>query len=228
MGCPFSGLLLALAANLLFICGPALAQTATWTGATSNDWMDGSNWSTKAVPVLATMVDIGTVAPNATVLGVGSAQSAEARGLSVGFGGIGSLTIQNGSTLTLSAVDPHGAMIGAGANGTVTVDGTGSQLVLSNRTLSVGDTSTGSLKISNSGAVFAFDTVVGYFGTATGTLNIESGGTLTTGGEAFIGNDDGAQGTVTVTGNGSQWTVIGRLKLGGNGAATLQSPMVAR
>jgi len=44
-------------------CGrPAFAQTANWTGGTSTDYFDGSNWSTSAAPVLNQQVDIQTPA----------------------------------------------------------------------------------------------------------------------------------------------------------------------
>ena len=44
-------------------CGrPAFAQTANWTGGTSTDYFDGSNWSTSAAPALNQQVDIQTPA----------------------------------------------------------------------------------------------------------------------------------------------------------------------
>src|SRR5712691_8834133 len=76
--------------------GLALAMTTPshatdWTGATSNNWFTGTNWSA-GVPNGATVANIDTVTPNATVVG---ATGAQASLLTVGVSGTGMLTIQN-------------------------------------------------------------------------------------------------------------------------------------
>ena len=67
---------------------------------------------------------------------------------------------------------------------------------------------------------------VGYYGP--GYLNITSGGTVSTGGITYIGNESAASGygsgTVTVDGSGSSWTT-GQLDVGyaGTGSLTISN-----
>jgi fibronectin-binding autotransporter adhesin len=135
----------------LSISAPAAAQT--WTGATSSDWTNGSNWNTGVVPS-GTNVTISTNSPNPTVLGVGGAAAGTTGDIAVGNGAgtTGNLTIQNGSTLTTTGFNKR---IGsaAGSTGTVTVTGAGSQWTLSGRALSVGSLGNGTLNIEDGGKV---------------------------------------------------------------------------
>jgi len=104
----------------------------------------------------------------------------------------GTLNIQNGGTASAANVT-----IGqnSGSVGTVTVNGSGSQLNVSN-----------SLTVGAAGG--------------TGALNIQNGGTVTTQGNAFVGQTAGT-GNVLVDGAGSNWTVNGFLNLGSSGNGTL-------
>ena len=104
------------------------------------------------------------------------------------------LTIQTGGTLT-----NFGGFVGnlPGSQGTVTVSGAGSSW-------------------TNIGNV-----VVG--GLGTGTLTIQDGGTVNSGGGGSVGLAAGSNGTVTVTGPGSIWNngTGGGLNIGSFGTGTL-------
>jgi T5SS/PEP-CTERM-associated repeat protein len=94
------------------------AQTF-WTGAISSDWFTAGNWS-GGVPTIGTTAFINTL-PNATVDGaVGAAAAAQF--VAVGQVGAGSLTIQNGGTLTTFT----GLVGQPTGKGDVTVTGPGS------------------------------------------------------------------------------------------------------
>ncbi|HEY0256107.1 MAG TPA: PEP-CTERM sorting domain-containing protein [Candidatus Methylacidiphilales bacterium] len=152
--------------------------------------------------------------------------------LEVGAGGSGTLTVENGATLatgTEQGTDETGAYInGADEDdgSTATVDGSGSSWT------NTGDLAIGfyagapsSLTISNGGDVSVSGGLI--LGSGTGgqaTLEIESGGTLESGtGQsadeigASVGDTEGSNGTVTITGNGSKWTVASSLSIGANG-----------
>jgi autotransporter-associated beta strand protein len=105
---------LALAALASALPGAARAQDATWTGATSNDWFTGSNWSTGTVPTgVATFT--GNGAPT-TVNLFGNGSIATIRfdalapaysffngGFNGGIGGVG--IVNNSSNLQSFAVE---------------------------------------------------------------------------------------------------------------------------
>jgi outer membrane autotransporter protein len=162
--------------------------------------------------------------------------------LFVGFDGSGTLNITNGGAVSNDGFGSIGE--GTGSTGTVTVDGAGSTWANSSY-LSVGFDGSGTLSITNGGAVssgFGFigdDTdstgtvtvdgagstwtnssylSVGFDGS--GTLNITNGGTVSSG-FGFIGVDAGSTGTVTVDGTGSIWTNSGCLCVGLDGSGTL-------
>ena len=61
---------------------------------------------------------------------------------------------------------------------------------------------------------------VGY--SSTGTLIIQNGGTVGSSGTAYIGRSAGTQGSVTVSGSGSQWTYNNRLYIGSLGKGSLE------
>lgn len=179
------GLLIgALGAALLWLsAGAASAQTAVWTGATSNDWTNGSNWSTGTAPVAGQTVNIGAAGasrPDA-ILGISGPMVVSAGSINVGqvAGVLGALTIQNGSRLTNTS-SARLAVV-AGSSGTVTVTGSGSQWTIPFGTFYVGFQGTGTLNIENGGQVTTgSNTVLGGGIAASGTLNINSGGTLQT------------------------------------------------
>ena len=190
---------------------------------------------------------VGTV----TVTGVGSQWNnvvdslSSGLILSVGYHGTGTLNIEDGGVVNnnlgnLGGVGGIG--VNAGAVGTVTVTGVGSQW--NNIVLSVGGAGTGTLnveeggRVSNeSGSISATgtatvtgmgsqwnnngDLTVGGGGTGTGTLNIEDRGVVNND-VGIISGFDGSSGMVTVTGDGSQWNNNGgSLFVGLEGMGTL-------
>lgn len=162
--------------------GLASAQSAAvWIGATSNDWTDGSNWSTGAAPTAANTLNMNVTSPNAAVLGVGGPATGATGGFIMGgsvAGEIGNLTIQNGSTLTTSNAARFG--LAATSGGVVTVTGPRSQWSVAGL-ISLGFAGTGTLHIQNGGLVVATGGLTIANGVASsGTLNISSGGTLQT------------------------------------------------
>jgi outer membrane autotransporter protein len=124
---------------------------------------------------------------------VGTAGAA-ALNLAVGQSGTGMLTILGGGTLT----NTLGAVgNGPGSQGTVTVTGPGATW-----------TNTGTIQIG---------------GLGTGTLTIQNGGTVNSGGGGSVGLSAGSSGTVIVTGPGSTWnnTPGGGLDIGAFGRGML-------
>ena len=131
------------------------SRAVDWTGTISTDWFDVGNWSA-GVPTNATGTRIDTVTPNATVIGAAGAQATSLR---VGVSGTGTLTIQNGGTVS-SALGI--IAVNAGSTGAVTVDGAGSSW-----------TNSGSLYVGSGGS---------------GTLTIRNGGAVSNGGGSYLGN----------------------------------------
>ncbi|WP_246674387.1 autotransporter domain-containing protein [Mesorhizobium sp. B4-1-1] len=208
-----------------------------WNGSASADWFTAGNWS-GGVPTGADAVHIDTVSPNAPVIGSAGAQAA---GLSVGYSGIGTLTIQNGGTVTNTF-----GIIGYGpvSKGTATVDGAGSSWTNSGD-LYVGYSGDGTLAIQNGGKVSnsvgsiggnsdsigavtvdgvgsswtsSVNLYVGYSGA--GTLTVKNGGAVSDV-QSAIGYFSGSTGAVTVEGADSSWTNSGNLTVGVSGAGAL-------
>lgn len=154
---------------------PRSVAAQTWTGATSSDWTVGSNWSGGTVPVAGTVI---IDSPNPAVLGLTGPAIGKSGNFSIGVTAAGTLTIQNGSTLTSS-----GAVVrlGLGGVGIVTVTGAGSQWTASSGQLNVAINGTGILNIQNGGQVIAQNGLgLGINAGSSGTLNISGGGILQT------------------------------------------------
>jgi len=172
--------------------------------------------------------------------------------LTIGGFGTGTLTITNGGTVS----NAFGA-VGQGfegrdfpATGLVIVDGAGS--TWTNRTgVNIGGSGTGTLKITNAGAVSSpVGTIAGGTGSTgivtvdgagsswrnsgdlrvgrqgTGTLEITDGGSVLSKsgliGGTFLGLNAHASGLVMVDGTGSSWINSGQLVVGNGGAGTLK------
>ncbi|WP_170991596.1 MULTISPECIES: autotransporter outer membrane beta-barrel domain-containing protein [Bradyrhizobium] len=127
--------------------GSAAAQT--WTGATSNDWTVGSNWSTGTAPAGGAVV-IST--PGNVVLGVSPGATGTTGSFRLGSAGTTSFTIQNGSTLATTGT-PIQIGTNAGATTTMTVTGAGSQWTIGTGTFTLGGGGTVVLNISDGATV---------------------------------------------------------------------------
>ncbi|WP_162224956.1 autotransporter domain-containing protein [Neptunomonas antarctica] len=176
-----------LATGLSAIALPAWSVDTSRTGA-SGDWFTTDNWDTNAVP---------TSSDNTFIDNDGAAQvssgTAQARDLSVGFSGNGTLDITNGG-----AVSNTFGFIGRNSGSSissVTVDGVGSSW-----------TNSGNLSVGHSGD---------------GTLNVSDGGTVSNN-RGFIGFGLGSTSRATVDGAGSSWTNSDSLYVGDSGNGTLE------
>ncbi|CAE6864254.1 hypothetical protein R69746_07987 [Paraburkholderia aspalathi] len=183
-----------------------------------------------------------TVDDTEALSGSGQSVTVSRRNLWVGNYGTGVLTISNGAKV--SGQQYNYIAVNRGTNGTVTVDGAGSELTSSDNTIA-GYGGTGTLTISNGGKVNAGGGGLGAYsyatGTATvdgagsewnnsgtmavgnggvGTLTISNGGKVTNSGGA-IGVAAGSVGTVTVTGTASTWANSGSLTVGDAGKGSL-------
>jgi T5SS/PEP-CTERM-associated repeat protein len=116
----------------------------------------------------------------------------------VGYSGSGTLNIANGGVVTTTR-----STVGSvtGSSGTVKVTGAGSQWNNAQE-LTVGNAGTGILNIENGGVVNSVN-----------TNNFFS--------PNFVGLNSGSNGTVKVTGTGSQWNVGQTLYVGNSGTGTL-------
>ena len=121
---------------------------------------------------------------------------AAARSLDIGQGGSGMLVIRSGGTLAVSG----GSAIGNLPRGVGTVE------------------------VIGAGANWSSASSVVVGGLGTGTLLIQDGGTVNSGGGSVglsVGPTGPGAGTVTVTGAGSNWSNSGTIVVGGQGTGTL-------
>ena len=161
--------------SLLFLAGVALvggriqpAQAACaadncWIGTTSADWFVGTNWSTGAVPTAATNVIIDQGSPNPNpFIGINGTSNAATSFTAV----IGDVTGATGA-VTVSTTNANPA--------SWTLDGDGSH---GHIPLFVGGSGTGTLTITNGGAVTTTgpigNVVIGSASTGTGTVTVGS------------------------------------------------------
>ncbi|PAY04035.1 hypothetical protein CK489_32605 [Bradyrhizobium sp. UFLA03-84] len=162
-------LLLSASVAALSALAPGSAAAQTWTGATSNDWTVGSNWSGGAAPTSGTSPNI--VAGSTVVLGVNPGATSTTGNMAIRdvAGGTTSLTIQNGATLTANLNVSMGDVAGGSTN--LTVTGAGSQFM------------TGALTVGTTG---------------TGVVNVTDGATLSTSARIILGTPVGGTGTLNV------------------------------
>ncbi|MGX1322485.1 T5SS/PEP-CTERM-associated repeat protein [Bradyrhizobium sp. USDA 377] len=232
------------------------------TGSFGTVTVSGGTWANNAQPIVIGVAGTGTlnILFGGTVsslagtisAGIGGADQVLMRagswtltnGLTVGGLGEGTLTVEDGSTVTSG-----GGIIGdqGFSIGTATVDGAGSTWDSGGLTIGNLSSSNGKLNIQNGGTVSSTAAIIGntdgstgaatVTGAAsrwtltsdlfvgldgTGKLSVEDGGTVTTT-HLAVGVFSGSTGTVTVTGANSALTVTagGAISLGGDGAATL-------
>ncbi len=128
----------------------------------------------------------------------------------VGAAGRGSLSITGGAVANLGGTETVVGE-GAGAAGTISVDGEASRLQLDGSTsLTLGEQGTGSLSLTNGGKVaLPPQTTLGDAAGANGTISVDGGGSVLT-----------SDGTTTIGNNG-----IGSLSITRTGTANLDGPV---
>ncbi len=182
---------------------------------------------------------------NGTVLvnGAGSILTTS-NGLNIGGSGKGSLTITGGGSVTSNGA----AEIGGSGAGLVWLDGVGSSLSIKNYPLYIGYGRAGTMTITGGGKVDSGGGIYTYLGYQSGvtatvtldgagsqwstatafyvgysssaTINVTNGGKLSSALHAYLGNNPGSAGVVTVDGPGSTWN-LGDLQIGVGGTGHL-------
>ena len=183
----------------------------------------------------------------ATVDGAGSAWTSSG-GLTVGYSGSGALTVTNGGSVSSGSSSSFSDSIAYNPQsiGVVTVDGTGSSWTSHGGLVIVGSQGSGTLNVTNGGAVSGASADVGNascsMGSVTvdgagltwtnsgylligsyqgaGTLKITGGGTVRSN-TGYIGDRSGSNGVATVDGAGSTWSITNDLCVGSIGTGTL-------
>jgi T5SS/PEP-CTERM-associated repeat protein len=190
-------------------------------------------------PAHAAIVSTGEISPSDPSTWIGGTSGTYAYvGVNTGDGVI---TVNGGSQL--SSYQSY-VGYGSGKTGTIAVDGAGSAFNAS--TLYMGYSGTGTMNITNGGAVTG-SISMGYNAGATGTITVDGAGstlnaysstigrngsgivTITNGGKYisrtpdwdYLGYNPGGSGTVTVDGIGSSWSSNGTLYVGNGGTGTL-------
>jgi T5SS/PEP-CTERM-associated repeat protein len=190
---------------------------------------------------LGTAVDSSGFLTVATGGQIGSA--AVRPNIFVGLVGNGTLTVQNdakvftnvfilasnpGATATVNLNGPQARIDAVNQTATIGDDGTATMTVsngadfvsTSSGIIAANSGSTGTLTITGAGSRWAQGLGLTVGGAGVGTLNVQSGGTVT-GPGATIGSVAGGFGTATITGNNSTWALIGSATVGSNGEGTL-------
>jgi outer membrane autotransporter protein len=184
---------LLLGATLLGALMSPAGHAQTWLSPVPGDWFDAANWSSGAVPTRSDDVDIST--PGTAQI-TGGLFSAETNYLSLGRNAAGALSVTNGGILRAAKI----FVDGAGGPATMLVEGAGSRADASSGLL-IGYAGTGTLTIRSGGTVRARSIEFGLQPGAQGTLNLDVGGTLETGGlYALVPANAGASGTFNWSG----------------------------
>lgn len=167
-----------------------------WLGTIDNDWAKPGNWQL-GEPSAADPLSRATYIDNNRLATVG-ATGERTNHIHVGDTGIGTLAIQGGGQLTSATI----------FMGTGEVPGTRG-------------TADGRVTISGAGSTWtALGTIgVGHWGK--GLVDIDNGGTLAIGTDAYIASGLGAVGVVNVTGANSSFTTGATLLLGAGGNGTV-------
>ena len=161
---------------------------------------------------------VGAQGSGASLTDFGSVNVTGAVSIGAASGATGSVRVEQGGTLEAGAL-----LVGIGGSGTLDVSFDGQVNLTGTGNVNVGAAAGGSGTIEiDGGAGFDAD---GYFSVgaanASGTLLVESGGTLTTGGASAFGDIDASgSGGAAATVSGS-WIVDGPIFVGNTGAGTL-------
>jgi autotransporter-associated beta strand protein/T5SS/PEP-CTERM-associated repeat protein len=218
-----------LALTALVALGISAASAADWTGATSTDWNTPGNWSGGTVPTgenavvnnasgnIATITADLAATPNDIVV-TGGGRIDHIAGTAATGGGSWMFVGQD-STLSiynLADTSISGGGISGYGEGSGTLNATGNLLVGA-----FGDNRTGTMSVNTSGTLaVSGELFIGDSLNSTGTFDLESG-TMTVNNKIFVGNNRGT-GTLTMSGGtltktGGDQTFVGR----DNGTGTL-------
>lgn len=216
------------------------------SGGTSTIVVDGLNSSLTSTDTLfvgnggaatLTVSDNATVTSGGSVIGRHSTSSATVTGsgskwttgaLQIGgdasdpsgVAGDGTLTVSTGGEVLSTSAGLGNAL---GTSGAATVTGSDSKWTINSGTLAVGLNGTGSLTISDGGAVTGIHTTIGGNSGGTGDATVTgSGSTLTNTGNLYVGND--GDGTLTVEDGGTVISDAGYVgtQNGSNSSATVR------
>jgi fibronectin-binding autotransporter adhesin len=185
--------------GLMVLSPTARAADVTWTGASNQNWSDGTNWDGGLTPLSGDNAILNdsngavTAALSSGNLPVGSVELQGNATLNVSGGATlgvagnilmgtaasaaqSTLSINNGSTVDTGALTVGSAM---GSSGLVDVSGPGASLIVENLTAVVGFNGAGTMTIGGDGQVTIGSSVgvldVGTAGGGTGTLNMGDG-----------------------------------------------------
>jgi len=200
----------------------ANAQDNTWTGGSSTDWNTAGNWSLGNVPtgqnaiVDSQPANIATISaniaatPNDIVVRGGGRLDHVAGAAGTG-GGSWMFVGQNGTAGTYNLADTStgGAGLTGFAQGTGSLNATGNLLVGA-----FGDNRTGTVRVNTAGTLaVSGELFIGDSSGSAGTFSLESG-TMTVNNKIYVGNSSGT-GTLTMSGGtltktGGDDTFVGR------------------
>jgi T5SS/PEP-CTERM-associated repeat protein len=148
--------------------------------------------------------------------------------LYVGFSGTGSLTVQNGGTVS-NAIGVLGYLVGSSSSGSATVDGVGSRWNNS-RNLDVGVEGTGSLVVQNGGTVSNTTGALGWFSGSSGSATVDgAGSSWNNSGSLYVGGGTvaaGGTGSLTAQ-NGGAVNVAGTLRIWNTGTVNLNGGIIS-
>lgn len=174
------------------------------------DISDGAKATTAQVRLGDAVNASGTL----TLTDTGSSLTSSDR-ISVGYAGTGSLVMTRGAALTA-----QGMLIGheAGSSGTATLDGAGTRLN-SAGVVYVGNVGNGTLEMSGGARLDSTDGYVGTENGSTSSATLSGGAAWVNSGDFFVGHNAGARGEAVVAGGArveSRYGILGDLN-GANG-----------
>ena len=183
------------------------APQAYWQSPLSGAWFDADNWRDAVVPTSAHDALIDAIG---LVQIAGSGTNAGANQLVVGLAVPSTMSVTNGGTLTAVR-----AYLGFGAAaGSLLVDGANSVFSATSGLL-LGYRSAGTLTVRNGGTVRASSIELGPQAGGQGTLNLEVGGTVETGGASGLVPAVGAGATGAFNWTGGTLRVVGSTLVSG-------------
>jgi len=210
---------------LSFSASLSHAVDNNWTGTTSSDWNDGTNWSEGGAPdtTFSDNAVVSTVSPNIATITAdisatpndivvkGGGRIDHRAGIAGTFGGAWMFVGQDNSsgTYNLANTGTVGGGITGFAQGSGSLNATGNLLVGA-----FGDNRTGTVRVNTSGTLaVSGEFFIGDSQNSTGNFLLESG-TMTVNNKIFAGNNKG-NGTLTMSGGtltktGGDETFVGR------------------